>query len=75
MIVRTMRMGRPSRRLLLAALIAQAVVLLPRIGALPVWGDEQVTIRFVQAPLPQMLDLLRADFHPPLYFAFLKLWL
>jgi hypothetical protein len=65
----------PSARFLLpAALSVQALVLLPRIGLLPVWGDEQFTLDAVAAPMGTMLDRLRADFHPPLYFLFLKLW-
>jgi hypothetical protein len=63
-----------ARLLLPAALIAQALWLLPRIGLLPVWGDEQFTLDVVRAPIGTMLELLRADFHPPLYFLFLKLW-
>jgi hypothetical protein len=67
--------GWTSTRLLLpAALSAQALLLLPRIGLLPVWGDEQFTLDVIRAPIGTMLELLRADFHPPLYFLFLKLW-
>jgi hypothetical protein len=57
-----------------AALAGQAAILLPRLGSLPVWGDEQFTLNVVRAPLAHALQMLREDFHPPLYFLFLKLW-
>jgi hypothetical protein len=67
-------MASRSRFLLPAALTTQAAILAPRIGLLPVWGDEQFTLTIVRVPISRMLDLLRQDVHPPLYFLFLKLW-
>lgn len=67
------RAGR-ERWVVPAALLVQAVLLLPRLGHLPVWSDEQSTLDLVRAPLTQMLAMLRADFHPPLYFLVLKGW-
>jgi hypothetical protein len=60
--------------LLAGALAGQAALLVPRIGLLPVWGDEQFTLNLIRAPSHAMLDLLRDDFHPPLYFLLVKLW-
>ena len=60
--------------LLLAALAAQAILLLPRLGLLPIWGDEQVTLALIAAPMDKMFAMLKADYHPPLYYLFLKVW-
>ena len=38
------------------------------------WNDETFTKELVSFPLPQMLELLANDYHPPLYFLALKLF-
>ena len=39
------------------------------------WLDEGASIMAARVPLPQLFEYLKADFHPPLYYLFLKLWL
>ena len=38
------------------------------------WNDETFTKELVSFPLPRMLELLADDYHPPLYFLALKLF-
>ncbi len=66
--------SRTDRLALPVALLMQAAVLLPHITLLPVWGDEQATLTAMASPLPQVLQTLRTDFNPPLFFLFLRLW-
>ena len=39
------------------------------------WLDEGASIMAARVPLAQFFEYLKADFHPPLYYLFLKLWL
>lgn len=39
------------------------------------WLDESASIIAARVPLTQFFEFLKADFHPPLYYLFLKLWL
>lgn len=39
-----------------------------------VWFDETYTLALIQHPYGEMMDILRSDMHPPLYFAGLKLF-
>ncbi|HEX9679768.1 MAG TPA: hypothetical protein VGA08_04075, partial [Candidatus Saccharimonadales bacterium] len=48
------------------------IVALFRIGDLSY--DEAFSLHFASLPLGQMLELLRFDIHPPLYYVFLNGW-
>ncbi|MFZ3069250.1 MAG: glycosyltransferase family 39 protein [Microgenomates group bacterium] len=39
------------------------------------WLDEGASLMAARIPLAQFFEYLKADFHPPLYYLFLKLWL
>jgi uncharacterized membrane protein len=39
------------------------------------WLDEGASIMAARIPLNQFFEYLKADFHPPLYYLFLKFWL
>src|SRR5262249_46920226 len=38
------------------------------------WFDEAFSWRLIQFPLPELLDRVAQDVHPPLYFVLLKGW-
>ena len=52
----------------------QAVLLGVRPRLLPVWGDEQFTLNVIAGPWSELMNVLEADIHPPLYFVLVKLW-
>jgi hypothetical protein len=56
-------------------LIVQAVVLTHRVDLLPMWGDELFTISVAQQPVGKMVDVVRGDIHPPLYFLLAHFWI
>ena len=56
-------------------LIVQAVVLTHRLDLLPMWGDELFTISVAQIPVGKMVDVVRGDIHPPLYFLLAHYWI
>ncbi len=39
------------------------------------WIDETYTLQVVQLSISQIVDIARADFHPPTYYLLLKAWL
>ena len=39
------------------------------------WLDETYTLQVAQLPVSQVVDVARADFHPPTYYLALKAWL
>ena len=39
------------------------------------WLDEGASLMAARIPFAQLFEYLKADFHPPLYYLFLKLWL
>jgi uncharacterized membrane protein len=57
------------------ALAIQSFLLFSDLGLLPLWGDELWTLRISQRPVPQLLDAVRADIHPPLYFLAQHYWM
>jgi hypothetical protein len=57
-----------------AFLLVQAALLFSKLGFLPVWGDENDTLR--RAADPHLLEYLCSrEVHPPLYFLLMKVWL
>ena len=39
------------------------------------WLDEGASLMAAKVPLTQFFEYLKSDFHPPLYYLYLKLWL
>src|SRR5512141_1813826 len=64
-----------SRSWLILCLIAQAALLTHRLDLLPMWGDELFTIQAAQLPVGKMVDIVRGDIHPPLYFLLAHFWI
>jgi hypothetical protein len=66
--------GKSSAWLILC-LIVQAALMTHRLDLLPMWGDELFTVYAAQAPVGAMVDLVRGDVHPPLYFLLANYWI
>lgn len=62
---------RPSVALLLAL---QAIPLFSVPGLLPVWTDELFTVSTVAKSAPGIVDAVRRDIHPPLYYLLAHWW-
>ena len=60
---------------LILCLIVQSVLLTNSLGLLPMWNDELFTVRAARLPVDAMLDLVRGDVHPPLYFLLAHYWI
>ena len=60
---------------LLLCLIVQAALLTHRLDLLPMWGDELFTTQVAQVPVGKMVDVVRGDIHPPLYFLLAHYWI
>src|ERR1051325_4736831 len=56
-------------------LIVQAVLLTHRLNLLPMWGDELFPVQAAQEPVGKMVDMVRGDIHPPLYFLLAHSWI
>ena len=59
---------------LLLCLTAQAALMTHRLDLLPMWGDELFTVKVAQEPVGAMVDAVRSDIHPPLYFLLAHYW-
>ena len=55
-------------------LMVQAALLTHRLDLLPMWNDELFTVKAAQLPLSAMLQMVRGDVHPPLYFLLAHYW-
>ncbi len=62
-------------RLLLIFSVLQAFLLTINLRLLPLWGDEASTLSCVALPVGGILQAVRADIHPPLYFLLAHAWL
>ena len=60
---------------LIPCLIAQAALMTHRLDLLPMWGDELFTMAAAQLPVGKMVDMVRGDVHPPLYFLLAHYWI
>jgi uncharacterized membrane protein YtjA (UPF0391 family) len=60
---------------LILCLIVQSVLLTNSLGLLPMWNDELFTIRAAQQPVGVLLEMVRGDVHPPLYFLLAHYWI
>jgi len=56
------------------ALAVQAGLLFCCLELLPAWGDEQFTLNLLKLPAAEVLDALRRDIHPPLYYFLARWW-
>lgn len=65
---------RKSYLWLVFCLIAQVTLLTHRLDLLPMWGDELFTVQAAQQPVGAMIEKVRADIHPPLYFLLAHYW-
>ena len=63
-----------SRLAVAAVLCAQAVLLLAAPGLLPVWTDELFTLQTVGKSAPAIVEAVRHDIHPPLYYLMAHVW-
>ncbi|HTM50272.1 MAG TPA: hypothetical protein VL285_16380 [Bryobacteraceae bacterium] len=64
-----------EQRSVLLCLIAQAALLFYRLDLLPVWGDELFTMETSALPLSGIVERVRVDIHPPLYYFLVHYWL
>jgi len=60
---------------LILCLIVQAVLMTNRLDLLPMWNDELFTVRAARLPISAMLQMVRGDVHPPLYFLLAHYWI
>jgi hypothetical protein len=60
---------------LLLCLTVQAALMTHRLDLLPMWGDELFTVRVAQEPVGAMVQMVRGDIHPPLYFLLAHYWI
>lgn len=58
----------------LSVLISSIVFILALITK-SFWGDEILSIRFSSQHLPNLVNNLSLDYHPPVYFLLLKVWI
>ncbi len=68
----------PTRRAdpwLILCLIVQSMLLTNRLDLLPMWNDELFTLRAARLPVDAMLEMVRGDVHPPLYFLLAHYWM
>jgi hypothetical protein len=66
---------RPGRRRIGVAAVLVVLGLVLRFGtASPLWLDEALSANIAALPLGDMLDALRRDGHPPLYYLILHAW-
>jgi uncharacterized membrane protein len=63
-----------DRRAATLVLCLQAVLLLSAPGLLPVWGDELFTLQTVARSAPEIVEAVRRDVHPPLYYLLAHAW-
>ena len=66
--------GRYRVRTLLALVILQCVLYGTKLNLLPMWGDEAFTVETVAQTPARIIQIVRADIHPPLYFLLAHWW-
>src|SRR5579862_4411577 len=60
---------------LLLCLTVQAALMTHRLDLLPMWNDELFTVQAAQKPIGAMVNMVRGDMHPPLYFLLAHYWI
>jgi uncharacterized membrane protein len=53
----------------------QALLVSLNLGRLPVWTDELFTVQTAPQSLTRIIEIVRADIHPPLYFLLAHAWI
>lgn len=61
-----------NRKLIITGIIISALLQILLIFNKNVWNDEATTIIYILRPMRQLMDTIRADDHPPLYYLLLK---
>jgi hypothetical protein len=64
-----------ERNCVLLCLILQAALLFYRLDLLPVWGDELFTLETSALPPAAIVERVRNDIHPPLYYFLVHYWI
>ena len=52
-----------------------SVLMTNSLGLLPMWNDELFTVRAARLPVDALLEMVRGDVHPPLYFLLAHYWI
>jgi len=60
---------------LILCLIVQSVLMTNSVGLLPMWNDELFTVRAARQSVAALLEMVRGDVHPPLYFLLAHYWI
>ena len=60
---------------LILCLIVQCALLTNWLDLLPMWNDELFTVQAAQKPVGAMVEMVRGDVHPPLYFLLAHYWI
>ncbi len=60
---------------LILCLIVQSVLMTNSVGLLPMWNDELFTVRAARQSVTALLEMVRGDVHPPLYFLLAHYWI
>lgn len=61
-------------RLLLIVIIAQCILYGAHVTLLPMWGDEAFTVQTMAESPARIIEIVRQDIHPPLYFLLAHWW-
>lgn len=67
--------ARRRRFVIAIALFVQACLMFARLDLLSLWGDELFTLRTVTSAPGTIIQILRADIHPPLYYLLVHYWI
>lgn len=65
---------RTINRLMLVVFLIQAIFSVSLIFNDNIWFDEAFTLSLIQHDFPQVIDIIKSDMHPPLYFITLKIF-
>lgn len=57
------------------ALVVSLAVVARFVTRSPLWLDEALSVNIATLPIPDLLDALRSDGHPPLYYVLLHAWM
>jgi hypothetical protein len=63
-----------ERRAIVLLLCVQAALLFPGLDLLPVWTDELFTLQTAAKTVPEIVEAVRRDIHPPLYYLMAHAW-